>query len=148
MCEYSLRSVASRPAEIGDDLVVTSFPNSFTRGFAAVGQPDVAVCLVPGTELAFEKEACTDRLFWFLPNRKLGATVARFCRVNEDLPSTHQDALEFPSGEKVLLTNMSDGQRARVIQLPATVRPGKGAASPAHAQSAAPIIAEIIKAGP
>jgi hypothetical protein len=148
MCEYSLRSVASRPAKIGDDLVVTSFPNSFTRGFAAVGQPDVAVCLVPGTELAFEKEACTDRLFWFLPNRKLGSTVARFCRINENLPSTHQDALEFPSGEKVLLTNMSDGQCARVIQLPATARTGKDAAAPIHSQPKAPIAVEIIKAGP
>ena len=141
MCEYSLASVASRPAEIGDELVVTSFTNSFTRGFAAVGQPDVAVCLVPGTELAFEKEACTERLFWFLPNRKLGASVARFCRVNEELPSTHHDALEFPSGEKVLLTTMSEGQRARVIQLPAAPRAGKDRSAPTRSDAEKPIAA-------
>jgi hypothetical protein len=55
MCDYSLRHVASRPARVGDKLVSTTFVNSSTRGFAAVGEPNVAVCLLPGTELAFEK---------------------------------------------------------------------------------------------
>jgi hypothetical protein len=55
MCDYSLRHVASRPARAGDKLVSTSFVNSGTRGFAAVGEPNVAVCLLPGTELAFEE---------------------------------------------------------------------------------------------
>jgi len=41
------------PAKIGDKLVTT---RSSTCGFAAVGKPDVAVCLLPGTELAFEKD--------------------------------------------------------------------------------------------
>jgi len=56
MCDYSLHSVASRPAKVGDRLVSTHFGNSITRGFAAVGEPGVAVCLLPGTELAFEKD--------------------------------------------------------------------------------------------
>ena len=55
MCDYSLHNVASRPARVGDKLVSTSFLNSSTRGFAAVGEPNVAVCLLPGTELAFEE---------------------------------------------------------------------------------------------
>jgi hypothetical protein len=55
MCDYSLHHVASRPARVGDKLVSTSFVNSGTRGFAAVGEPNVAVCLLPGTELAFEE---------------------------------------------------------------------------------------------
>ncbi len=125
MCDYSLRSVASRPAKVGDHLVVTTFPNCFTRGFAAVGEPNVAVCLVPGTEVAFAKEAEADRLFWFLPNRRLGSNVARFCRVNENVASVHHDALELPGGEKVLITHMSEGQRAVVLQLPATAHSGK-----------------------
>jgi len=53
MCDYSLHHVATRPARIEDKLVVTKFHNSITRGFAAVGEPNVAVCLLPGTELAF-----------------------------------------------------------------------------------------------
>ena len=61
MCDYSLHHLASRPAKVGDRLVSTSFINSATRGFAAVGEPDVAVCLLPGTEIAFEKDVeCDD----------------------------------------------------------------------------------------
>jgi hypothetical protein len=56
MCDYSLHFVASRPAKVGDKLVTTEFNNSLTRGFAAVGEPHVAVCLLPGTEVAFERE--------------------------------------------------------------------------------------------
>ena len=50
MCDYSLHHVATRPASIEDKLVVTKFNNSITRGFAAVGEPQVAVCLLPGTD--------------------------------------------------------------------------------------------------
>ena len=50
MCDYSLHH-ANRPAQIGDKLVATKFNNSITRGFAAIGQPNVAVCLLPGTEI-------------------------------------------------------------------------------------------------
>jgi len=56
MCDYSLHHVASRPAKVGDKLVSTKFTNSITRGFSAVGEPHVAVCLLPGTEIAFAKE--------------------------------------------------------------------------------------------
>jgi hypothetical protein len=48
MCDYSLHQVATRPAQIEDKLVTTKFKNSITRGFAAVGEPHVAVCLLPG----------------------------------------------------------------------------------------------------
>jgi hypothetical protein len=59
-----------------DKLVSTSFSNSCTRGFAAVGEPNVAVCLLPGTEIAFEKERRTRWYFRaLLPEdpRKSGA---------------------------------------------------------------------------
>ena len=46
MCDYSLHGVMSRPAEVGDKLITTHFTNSCTRGFAAIGEPNVAVCLV------------------------------------------------------------------------------------------------------
>ncbi len=44
MCDYSLHLVASRAAKVGDELVTTKFDNSLTRGFAAIGEPSVAVC--------------------------------------------------------------------------------------------------------
>jgi hypothetical protein len=63
MCDYSLDLVASRPAKVGDKLVTTKFQDSMTRGFAAIGDPNVAVCLLPGTEIAFEKEVKYERFF-------------------------------------------------------------------------------------
>jgi hypothetical protein len=56
MCDYSLQFVTSRPARVGDKLVSTRFSNSLTRGFAAIGEPGMAVCLLPGTEVAFERD--------------------------------------------------------------------------------------------
>ena len=123
MCDYSLHSVASRPAKVGDKLVSTRFPNSITRGFAAIGEPDIAVCLLPGTELAFENEVEYDpALGSFLPNRKVRQKVACFRKVSNEQPHRHHDALEFPDGQIVLLTRLCEGQHATVLQLPAFPR--------------------------
>ena len=79
MCDYSLHLVASRPAKVGDKLVTTEFNNSLTRGFAAVGEPHVAVCLLPGTEVAFEREVECEHIFKVFRSQKLiGENVARF----------------------------------------------------------------------
>lgn len=123
MCDYSLHDVASRPAAVGDKLVSTRFSNSITRGFASVDNSNVAVCLLPGTELAFDDEVECDASFRFLPNRHYPHKVARFRQVNLDNPVAHHDALELPGGETVLVTNLCEGQRATVLQLPATAKP-------------------------
>jgi len=125
MCDYSLHNVMSRPARVGDKLTTSSFSNSITRGFAAVGEPNLAVCLLPGTEVAFEKEVQVDPIFPFLRKRNLQAQVARFCQVRMDNPNVHHDALEFPNGKVVLLTKLSEGQQATVLQLPAPHRGSK-----------------------
>ena len=122
MCDYSLHLVASRPAKVGDKLVTTKFNNSITRGFAAVGEPKVAVCLLPGTEIAFETELECERAFRVLPKQTLVGTVAQFRQINMDQPTTHHDALELPSGQIVLLTRLCEGQYATVLQLPAVAR--------------------------
>ena len=70
MCDYSLHNVAARPAKVGDKLVSTRFPNSMTRGFAAIGEPNVSVCLPPGTELAFETDVKYEAAIGFLPNAR------------------------------------------------------------------------------
>src|SRR4051812_40447978 len=120
MCDYSLHHVQSRPARVGDKLVSSCFKHTSTRGFVAVGEPNVAVCLRPGTELAFETEVTCGSHFGFLfSGRKLAHKVARFRRVNEDQPYAHHDALEFPDGETLLVTQLRAGQRACVLQLPA-----------------------------
>jgi hypothetical protein len=126
MCDYSLDLVASRPAKVGDKLVTTKFQNSMTRGFAEIGEPNVAVCLLPGTEVVFEKEVQYERFFILFPSmkhRNLRKKVAQFRQINVGRPMVHHDALEFPDGETVLLTRMCEGQHATVLQLPASGRP-------------------------
>ena len=118
MCDYSLEHLASRPAKVGDKLVTTSFRRSLTVGFCAIGEPTVAVCLQPGTELAFEREIELPACFW--KARRLGASVARFRHINEGRSGMHHDAIELPSGRIVLLTVLREGQLATVIQLPAS----------------------------
>ena len=103
----------------------TKFSNSITGGFAAVGEPNVAVCLLPGTEVAFEKEVeCEPRGLFsnWIPGKKLGEKVARFRQVKKEQLHEHHDALEFPDGQIVLLTCLSQGQQATVLQLPAAPR--------------------------
>jgi hypothetical protein len=46
-------SVSTGAANAGEKLVSMRFPNAMTKGFAGEGKPNVAVCLRPGTELAF-----------------------------------------------------------------------------------------------
>jgi hypothetical protein len=124
MCDYSLYEVASRPAKVGDKLITTEFRNTLTRGFSAVNEPNAAVCLLPGTELAFEIEVQRQHTWlqtFFLSKDRwnTGHKVGRFRQINLDNPSTHHDAIEFSDGRVVLLTCLRAGQRATVLQLPA-----------------------------
>lgn len=123
MCDYSLHTVQSRPAKVGEHLVSTRFANSLTRGFAAVGEPNVAVCLLPGTEIAFEKEVEYDNGWSFFHARKPVGTVARFRQIDLDRPNVHHDALEFADGRIVRVHALREGQRATVLQMPASSRP-------------------------
>jgi hypothetical protein len=120
MCDYSLEHQQSRPAAAGDRLVTAAFPRSTTRGFCADGEPGVAVCLRPGTEIAFDEPVRFSGLFSFLLQaHQHDCRLARFRHVNEGNPLLHHDALEFANGEIVLLTHLRKGQCATVIQLPA-----------------------------
>jgi hypothetical protein len=118
MCDYSLEHVTHRPAKVGDKLVSTRFHSSSTRGFMAEGEAGVAICVLPGTELAFATDVCCVGPIWPMPGRTLTHRVARFRNVNQDKPYAYHDALEFPHGEIVLLTELKEGQHATVLQLP------------------------------
>jgi hypothetical protein len=54
-----------------------------------------------------------------LGGRTISHTTAVFRQINKDEPRTHHDALEFPDGQIVLLTDVLEGQQATVLQLPA-----------------------------
>jgi hypothetical protein len=61
MCDYSLQNVKTRPAKVGDKLFTRRF-SSGTGGFSAPEDINVAVCLLPGTELSFAYEVRLSRL--------------------------------------------------------------------------------------
>ena len=103
--------------------MTTRFQNSLTGGFAAIEEPTVAVCLLPGTELAFETEVECEHVFKVFRSQKpISEKVARFRQINLEEPHVHHDALEFPDGQIVLLTRLCEGQHATVLQLPVTCR--------------------------
>ncbi|SDR22004.1 hypothetical protein SAMN05444161_2170 [Rhizobiales bacterium GAS191] len=121
MCDYSLHLVASRPAKVGDQLVSSEFAGSITRGFSAIGEPKVAVCLLPGTELAFANEVEYEPEFHLLwKKQRIVEKVAQFREIHTSQLAAHRDALQFPSGQIVLVTRLCPGQIATVLQLPAS----------------------------
>ena len=122
MCDYSLHSIRSRPAKVGDKLTTRDFGTG-TRGFAASEDRNVAVCVLPGTELAFAREV--ERLparLWPWQDSAIRYETAIFRQINKDKVAAHHDALEFPDGRIVLLTLLCEGQQATVLQLPAQPR--------------------------
>jgi hypothetical protein len=127
MCDYSLHAVASRPAKVGETLITTTFRGTSTRGFASESAAAVAVCMLPGTELAFTADVKYDnRWIW---TRTLGWRVGKFSRIQPDEPDRHHDAIEFPDGSHVLVTQLCEGQRVTVLQLPVREQAGERAAA-------------------
>ena len=129
MCDYSLHAVATRPAQVGETLISTTFRGTSTRGFASENAPAVAVCMLPGTELAFAENVRYDnRWIW---TKSVNFRVGKFGEIDPDVPHRHHDAIEFPDGSHVLVTQLCEGQRVTVLQLPVVDRMAE------HAQSAA-----------
>ena len=146
MCDYSLQNVRSRAAKIGDKLVTRNFGTG-TRGFAPMTDPNTAVCVLPGTELAFVREVShADWTTRSLIKERLTMRVktqhktAIFRQINKGVQTTHHDALEFPDGQVVLLTRLYEGQEATVLQLPAEPR----TAEKAKQHERVPIVAFLL----
>jgi hypothetical protein len=118
MCDYSLQNVASRPAKVGDRLTTRDFGTG-THGFAASEDARVAVCVLPGTELAFANlvECRPSGLLGWI-RKRLDHRTAIFRQINKERAAAHHDALEFPDGQLALLTSLEKGQEAVVLQLP------------------------------
>jgi hypothetical protein len=136
MCDYSLHAVASRPAEVGEELVTTTFRGTSTRGFASADDRSTAVCLLPGTELAFEEEVRYDnRWIW---TRTINSRVGKFGKIDPLVPERHHDAIEFPDGNYVLVTQLVEGQRVTVLQLPVSKQPAMPASTEQSTSTEAP----------
>jgi hypothetical protein len=137
MCDYSLHHIASTPAKVGDKLVTSPFYGTDTRGFTAEDNEDIAVCLLPGTELAFESDVLYGR--GLLPRRRVSTRVARFNQRNMHEPYVHHDALEFPDGQVVMVNDLCPGQKATVLQLPAMPHEEKQQETETSAETSAAI---------
>jgi hypothetical protein len=139
MCDYSLHAVASRPAKVGETLITTTFRGTSTRGFAAESEPTVAVCMLPGTELAFAENVQYDnRWIW---TKAVNSRVGKFGEIEPNVPHRHHDAIEFPDGTSVLVTQLCEGQRVTVLQLPVAQQVTAHARPAAEAPAATPISA-------
>jgi len=129
MCDFSLQHAKSRPAVVADKLVSHNFGRG-TIGFKSVDDPigdATAVCILPGTELAFDKPI---KLRWVSSegNSIEGRfTTAIFRQKDKDKPNVHHDVLEMPDGQQILLTHLEEGQNATVLQLPAAPKTEKEA---------------------
>jgi len=134
MCDYSMHAVATRPAKVGETLISTTFRGTSTRGFASESEPNVAVCMLPGTELAFAQNVKYDHRWIF--TKTTGFRVGKFGAIDPDVPHRHHDAIEFPDGSHVLVTLLCQGQRATVLQLPAAGRVAERAPAAANSREA------------
>jgi hypothetical protein len=123
MCDFSLQHAKSRPAVVADKLVTKDFGRG-TIGFCSVDDVNAteptAVCVMPGTEIAFD-EAVQERFAGWLgaTNKVYEHKVARFRQIDKDTVMAHHDALELPDGTIIKLTMIKTGMTATVLQLPA-----------------------------
>lgn len=137
MCDYSLHAMATRPAEVGETLITTTFRGTSTRGFASERDLNVAVCMLPGTELAFAEDVKYDnRWIW---TRTVGFRVGKFNTIDPHVRERHHDAIEFPDGSYVLVTQLCEGQQVSVLQLPVTQATAERATPAAETPSATSI---------
>jgi hypothetical protein len=121
LCDYSLHAQANRDAVAGETLVTTTFRGTATRGFASPDDPNCAVCMKPGTELAFAGPVIYDnRWIW---TRQIDQRVAKFVQLDPESPHRHHDAIEFNNGDTILVTQLCAGQIVTVVQLPNTKQP-------------------------
>lgn len=119
MCDYSLRHLASRPAKQEDILTVSKFASTISLGFTSIEDANMAVCVLPGTELAFTHDIAEGNGYFGVGNKEHAHKTARFRQINTEHTHAHHDALELPDGTHILLQNLKVGQTATVLQLPA-----------------------------
>lgn len=129
MCDYSLEHVATAKAARGSKIVTSNFQNTASPGFAFKDKPDTAACLLPGTEIAFDgpiqarskailaKINGVDKVVGVMPKEL--HSVVKFVQVNQGVDYAHHDAVQFPTGEIIMLYQLDDEQEAKVIQMPA-----------------------------
>ena len=109
MCDYSLHAVASRPAQVGETLITTTFPRTTTRGFASESEPEIAVCMLPGTELAFAGNVKYQSQ-WQWP-KVIELRVGKFSVLDPQLPQRRVVRCRHKPGRAFLSLSAHRGRR-------------------------------------
>ena len=118
-CDYSLEVQKSRLAKVADELIVSTFRDTFSKGLYATDDKDCAVCLKPGTEVEFAEMVTYQVPYAYGTPVLLHAhRTARFRQVDKEQTYTHHDAFEFPDGTVIKLQHLMLGQHVRVLQMP------------------------------
>jgi len=135
MCDYSQENVKFRTATALDKLMTHNFDTG-TFGFRAsddqaTGKDATALCILPGTEIAFMNEIKLRPGFALGSAELDGRTVvigvppkpedrtATFVQVDKRCKTSHHDALLFANGNVVLLNSLDVDQEALIVTLPA-----------------------------
>lgn len=133
MCDYSLMMVPNRLAVEGEELVAHRFqsgstglvarrdfdfwtsrrPKTFWQwlrdGFFLVSEPTPVVCIPPGARLRLNKTSGA-------PDSMDGSQEAVFKQISEE-SNQYRDALCFANGTTVLVQELPEGQKLRVLWL-------------------------------
>lgn len=140
MCDYSLMVIPNRLAEEGENLVAHRFPTG-SMGFASprdlckttpsqlarpLGfwsalknffspsetKPAPAVCVPPGARLLMQDIPAPVQ-------RDLGVNAVEEVTFTQRAPAaySYRDAIRFTNGEEILLQELHEGQRVKVLDL-------------------------------
>ena len=137
MCDYSLHAMATRPAVVGETLISTTFRGTSTRGFASETRARGR-----GLHAARDRTGVRARRQIRQPldlDRTIGFRVGKFNTIDPHIRERHHDAIEFPDGSHVLVTQLCEGQRVTVLQLPVVHPIAERATTKADTATATPL---------
>ena len=107
MCDYSLESYRSRPAQVGDQCETSRF-SSGSIGLMVPGDCHTAVCLMADTKLRIE--GVSEDL-----QRTYGVEAAEDATFIRRDSGTYRDAIRFANGAAVLLQHLGIGAKIQVV---------------------------------
>lgn len=116
MCGYSLEQEVSRDACSGDHLVATTLGGHGTVAFVTLDEPNLPVCLLPGTTVVVTDVPESLRAEYRISNGDRATFIER-------TEGPYRDALAFDChvpGKSVLLQDLAEGFCLDVVIVPAT----------------------------
>jgi hypothetical protein len=115
MCDYSLTTYRSRPAQLGERYETHQFA-SFSIGFIAPGDPSTAVCMACDMKLRLEDiPESVQRSYFVSPKEDV-----TFTRLEK---GPHHDGVRFANGAEVTLQELGNGVKGWIYDALSTPLP-------------------------